>query len=104
MQREGLLYEATMTLPRVTVATVGIETRLCSRDSLPQDLLQDSAVAHVVDVNRIVDAREAAERRALAVGADRLDLHLRPRRELVEPADGERLLPGKPERLRALAR
>src|SRR5205823_4324971 len=87
---------------------IGRRLRLSRRssvrgDPLPKDLLQDPAVAHVVDVDRIVDAREADERRALPVWGDRLDLHLRPRGELIEPADGEPLLTGQRQGLRALA-
>src|SRR5438128_12610081 len=87
---------------------IGRRLRLSRRssvrgDPLPKDLLQDPAVAHVVDVHRIVDAREAGERRPLPVRGDRLDLYLRPRRELVEPADRECSLTGQPEGPRALA-
>src|SRR5438093_5568128 len=87
---------------------IGRRLRLSRRssvcgDPLPKDLLQDPTVAHVVDIDRIVHARQAGERRALAVRSYSLNLHLRPRRELVEPADREGLIALEPERLRALA-
>src|SRR5205823_6032143 len=50
---------------------------LVRRDPLPKHLLQDPAVAHVVDVDWIVNPRERTEGLALPVGRGRLHQYLR---------------------------
>src|SRR5688572_18428187 len=75
---------------------------LTRRDPLPKHLLKDPAVAHVLDVGRIVDASEYLERRLLPVLRGCFDRELRTRRELVETTDGERLLTGESERSQGL--
>src|SRR5207249_1840269 len=62
---------------------------------LPKDHLEDPAMAHVLEVGRIVDARERGEGGLPSVRRSRLDLDLRARREPIEPPDRERLLAGE---------
>src|SRR5439155_16295120 len=59
---------------------------------------------HVIDVDRIVDARERPEPNDFAICAPRLHVDDRPWRELVQAADRERLLAGEAEARGVLTR
>src|SRR5439155_3775400 len=90
-------YAGSCAVRRPSRSKRAARSRLARRDTLPKDLLQDPALAHVVEIGRVVDAREDVEGLPLPVRWCRLDAELRLRRELVEPANREGLLTGKPE-------
>src|SRR5437867_2271505 len=72
-------------------------------DALPENLLQDPALADVLEICRVVDPRQYVECGLVTSRGGCFDSELCLWCELVEAADGERLLAGQAERRHRLA-
>src|SRR5579872_6505281 len=81
-----------------TLGMTSVLTPALGRGDLPEDVLQDAAVAVVLHLVRRVDADRRVERRRFSAGCFGFDLDCLARLEIRETANRERLFAGEAER------